>query len=280
MGKYNFNSDFSIKSPEATRDLPLGLTEIPSVRQSSHSEGGRSNIDGGRELESYPYHLEEFLMPGFRSLDDAVKQYFSGIRVPTKDSYRFMRVKISGGDKSILIWADDLNEGRVRLPLAAITRESFEFNQDKFSPAYHSMSFRYMNKAGTIAAKYFRPVPFLVKYSMIVWTEFKRDAEYVNYQIATRFNPIAEFRMFDTHLAGNVQLRFEGGSDASDKEAGFDQQANVRYEFSFTAESWLPLPPKLVPTVLGTVGVIGERTGDILAPASQYNATIWSEPLN
>jgi len=279
MGTYNFNSDFSIKSPEATGDLPLGLAEIPSVRQSSHSEGGRTGI-GGKDLETYPYHLEEFLMPGFRSLDDAIKQYFSGIRVPTKDSYRFMRVKISGGDKSILIWADDLNEGRVRLPLAAITRESFEFNQDKFSPTYHSMSFRYMNKAGTLAAKYYRPVPFLVKYSMIVWTEFKRDAEYVNYQIATRFNPIAEFRMFDAHLAGNVQLRFEGGSDASDKETGFDQQANVRYEFSFTAEAWLPLPPKLVPTVLGTVGVIGERSGDTLAPTSQYNATIWSEPLN
>lgn len=277
MGAYNFNSDFSVKMPQGVTDIPFGLTEQPSVRQSSHS-GGRSGIDG-RELESYPYNLEEFLIPGFRSLDAAVKQYFSGVRVPTKENYRFMRVKISGGDKSILVWNDDLAEGRVRLPVASISRESFEFNPDKYSPVYHSMGFRYLNTAGTMAAKYFRPVPYLVKYSMVIWTEFKRDADYIIFQLATRFNPIAEFRMFDGHIAGNVQLRFEGSTDSSDKEAGFDQYANKRYDLNFTAEAWLPLPPKVVPTVLGTVGTITERAGSILPVGPQVGAVQWTDPL-
>jgi hypothetical protein len=277
MGMYNFNSDFAVKVPADTQEFPRGLPELASVRQSSHSEGGRSKIVG-QELESYPYHLEEFLTPGFRALDDAVKQYFSGIRVPTKDNYRFMRVKISGGDKSILIWADDLAEGRVRLPVASISRDSFDSNQDKFSPVYHSMGFRYLNAAGTLAMKYFRPVPFLVKYSMTVWTESKRDAEYVSHQVLTRFHPIAEFRMNDGHLSGNVQLRYDGGSDASDKEMGYDQQANKRYEFGFTAEAWLPLPTKIVPTVRGTVSTISERSGSILA-TSGSSGLAWSEPM-
>lgn len=279
MAMYNFNSDFSVKIPEGVKDIPFGMTELPGVRQSSHNEGGRTKIDG-QELESYPYNLEEFLVPGFRSLDDSIKQYFSGVRVPTKDNYRFMRVKISGGDKSILVWADDLNEGRVRLPVASISRDGFEFNQDKFSPTYHSMGFRYLNSTGTLAAKYYRPVPYLVKYSMVIWTEFKRDAEYIIYQLSTRFNPIAEFRMFDGHLVGNVQLRFDGVTDASDKESGFDQHANIRYEMGFTAEAWLPLPTKVVPTVLGAVSTIIERTGAVLPVGPQTGALIWSEPTN
>jgi hypothetical protein len=57
--------------------------------------------------------------------------------------------------------------------------------------------------------------------------------------------------MFDGKLEGNVQLRYGGAQDASDKEAGYDQHANVRYEVTTTAEAWLPLPEKIVPTVYG-----------------------------
>jgi len=119
-----------------------------------------------------------------------------------------------------------------------------------------------------------------VKYSIVIWTEFKRDAEYILQQVMVRFNPIAEFRMWDGHMAGGVQLRFDGVSDASEKESGFDQQATVRYELSVTAEAWLPLPEKVVPTVLGTVGSIKEMSGEILEGGNPTSFTIWSEPLN
>ena len=263
MPIYNFSNDYSIQEP-ARNNLPLGAKEVPGVRQLSHIEGGRTKIDGGAGIESYPYNLEEFLQPGFWSLDSAMKQYWSGIRVPTKDSYRFMRVRIAGGDKSLLIWKDDLKEGRVRLPLAAIDRGSHEFNPEKFSPTYHAMTARYLSTRGDRVAKVYRPVPFLVDYKMIVWTERKRDAEHILYQILTRFNPLAEFKMFDGKIQGGVQLRYGGSTDASDKEAGYNQYANVRYEISMTAEAWLPLPEKIVPTVLGRVSSLKEMLGSIL----------------
>lgn len=263
MPVYNFNADYTVQ-PNVLQNVPDGLAEIPSIRQLSHSEGGRKQMDGSDFL-AYPYHLEEFLMPGFYSLDEAMKNYWSGIRVPTKDSYRFMRVKVAGGDKSLLVWADDLKEGRARLPLAAIDRGSHKFNPDKFSPAYLPMTYRYLSTRGDYAAKVFRPVPFLIDYQLIIWAEHKRDAEYIMYQALTRFNPLGEFRMFDGKIAGNVQLRYGDATDASDKEAGFDQHANVRYEISMTAEAWLPLPEQIVPTVLGQVSVIKEGFGDILA---------------
>ncbi len=286
MPIYDFDADFSVKGaatkqPVATPVIPHGLPEIPAVRQLSHAEGGRNPFDGSDFL-AYPYHLEEFLTPAFRSLDDAMKQYWSGIRVPTKDSYRFMRVKVSGGDKSLLIWNDDLKEGRARLPVAALNRTTHNFNPEKFSPAYHSMTARYLSTRGDQVARVFRPVPWLVDYELTIWTEHKRDAEYILYQILTRFNPLAEFRMFDGKLEGNVQLRFNGSTDASDKEAGYDQYANVRYEVTITAEAWLPLPEKIVPTVLGRVTTLKERAGQILA-ASVSNATVgaqrWFDPI-
>lgn len=261
MPVHDFNAD--IKIPQDKQDLPLGAPEIPAVRQLGHAQGG--SIDPlGPSYGTVPATLEEFLQPGFRSLDEAMKNYFSGIRVPTKDSYRMMRVKIAGGDKSLLLWADDIKEGRARLPLAAISRDSHEFNPLKFSPAYHPMSVRYVSSRGDRVLKVFRPVPYLVQYSMTIWAEHKRDAEYILYQILTRYNPVAEFRMYDGKLVGNVLMTPGNFQDASDKEAGYDQKANVRYEFQTTAEAWLPLPEKLVPTVLGRVGVIKEKLSGII----------------
>ena len=275
MPVYNFDNNFTPNIGQS-QSLPLGAKEVSAVRQLSHAQGGRTELDGSN-LQSYPYHLEEFLQPGFWSLDSSLKQFWSGIRVPTKDSYRFMRVKISGGDRSLLIWSDDLKEGRARLPLAAISRESHEFNPEKFSPSYHSMTARYLSSRGDMVAKVFRPVPFLVVYKIIVWAERKRDAEYILFQALTRFNPLAEFKMFDGKIAGNVQLRYGGCSDASDKEAGFDQHANVRYEISITAEAWLPLPEKIVPTVLGRVNLLKEKVGEILV--SNFGSSQWREPI-
>lgn len=242
---------------------PEGLKQPPGISQSSHIQGGRDPFDGSDFL-AYPYSVEEFLTPAFRSLDDTMKQYWTGIRVPTKNSYRFMRVKIAGGDKSLLIWADELVEGRTRLPVAALSRESHEFNENKFSPRYHAMTYRYLNTRGNMVAKVHRPVPFLVNYKMNIWAESKRDIEYIIYQILTRFNPLAEFRMYDGKLQGNVQLRYNGCNDASDKETGHDQNAKVRYEVSMAAESWLPLPETIVPTVLGSVTTTRESGGDVL----------------
>lgn len=287
MGHYDWSTDFSVRAGAvnaAPNQIPYGLQEIPAVRQLSHAEGGRNPFDG-TDFLAYPSHVEEFLQPGFRSLDDAMKQYWSGIRVPTKDSYRFMRVKIAGGDKSLLIWSDDLKEGRARLPLAAISRDGAEYNPQKYSPNILPMTSRYLSTRGDQMALVYRPTPWLVNYKLIIWAEHKRDAEYILYQTLTRFNPIAEFRMYDGKLQGNIQLRLDGSTDASDKETGYDQHAKVRYEVSCTAEAWLPLPEKIVKTVLGRVVNLQESLGQIwISSKSQSVGTsggqLWYDPIS
>lgn len=230
----------------------------PSVFQLSDVQQGRSKIYGS-PLGAEPDYAEEFLIPGFWALDEAMKTYWSGLRVPTKDSYRFMRVKVAGGDKSILIWRDQLQNGRVRFPVASLNRGGHEFNKEKFSPPILTMQRRYTSSRMDRVALVRRPVPFLVKYTLTVWSAWKRDADYILYQVLTRFNPLAEFVMSDGHIRGSVQLRFEGSSDVSEKEVGFDQKAKVRYEFSMTAEAWLPLPEIVVPTILGRVSMVRDN---------------------
>lgn len=232
--------------------------------QSSHVEGGRTsnNWEAGR-VESAD--VEEFLQPGFRYLDDGMKNYWSDIRVPTRDSYRFIRTKIAGASKSLQIWHDELNRGRVQLPVISISRTGSRYNPNKFSPPYMPLRKRFVNKQRTRVALIYRPVPHFVDYTLSIWAEHKRDAEFTLYQILLRFNPLAEIRVSDDHTIGNVQMAFDSYSDNSDKEATAEQHAKVMYEVTYTAEAWLSLPEKVVPTILGPVATAKEAvSGAIL----------------
>lgn len=272
MPLYDFTLDSS-NTPRAGAALggprtaaPAGPTPSqfpPGAAQLGDLQGGMTDLVTPAQVG--PAEVQEFLVPGLRALDEAMKLYWSGIRIPTKDSYRFMRVKIAGGNKSLMIWTDDLQNGRARLPVASLNQGKLDFNKDKYSPAYLPMAQRFLTRAGDRAVAVYRPVPVLVDYTMTIWSEFKRDAGYALHQIITRFHSLAEFRMSDGHLVGNVQLRYGGATPTGEVKTNFDQEANVKYDVSMTAEAWLPLPVKAMPTVLGHIRAIRETTGTVLA---------------
>ncbi len=265
MAIYEFRHDLRVQ-PQTQMTGP-GPGNVPTTqKQLSHAQGGRTRLHTGGQVID-PTDVEDFLMPGFHALDGAMKMYWSGMRVPTIDAYRFCRIKVAGGDPTLLTWRDDLMNGRVRLPVASLSQTKAEFNKDRFNPAYHPMVMRYPNKRGDRVILVYKPVPWLVEYTMSVWAEFKRDAEYIKYQVLTRFNPLAVFKMSDNHIQGDVTLRFGGYNDQSDKEATFDQHRMIKYDFSMTAEAWLPLPERLVPTVLGHVLSVKDPGGDVLLSA-------------
>ena len=93
---------------------------------------------------------------------------------------------------------------------------------------------------------------------LTILASYKRDAEYVFSQILTRFNPLAELRVSDKHNIGNVQMKIDNSADSSDKEASAEQWAKIKYEVSYTAEAWLSIATKSVPTILGSVVTIKE----------------------
>lgn len=248
---------------------PSSFAYPTGVSQRSHVET-QSNIAG----DTGPTSIQEVLQNGFFYLDEAMQKYWSNIRVPTTDSYRFMRVKVSGGDRSLLVWKDELRDGRVKLPVAALDRTSHEFNVAKYSPPYLAMAKKYTSRRSDMMLKVYRPIPFLVSYTLAVWAEHKTDIEHIAYQIITRFNPLAEFIMQDSRIYGSITLRSGGFSDASSKEASSEEDSYTRYEFPMIAEAWLPLPEKLTPTILGNVKIVKElSTGLVLWAQSGSDST-------
>ena len=236
---------------------PIIDTHAWGVEQSSHHEGLSNILEGDQATE--PIHVEENLDPGFRYLDEAMKNYWSDIRIPTKDSYRFMRTKIAGASKSLQIWRDDLKHARVYLPVMSISRESHEYFPEKFSPPYIPMRKTAVNRDMSRSKNIFRPVPYNVDYTLTIWAEHKRDAEHAMNQILVRFNPLAEFITSDGHISGTITNHLRGSSDNSEKEATAEQKAKLRYEITIRSEAWLSLPEKVVPTILGTVDISQEN---------------------
>jgi hypothetical protein len=262
MAIYQFGSHFTFTNvPRGTTPQGVPGATQPNAHISPYAPGisQLSHIEQGRVPNTWEEHrvdssdVEGFISPGFRYLDSAMKNYWADIRVPTKDAYRFIRTKIAGMSRSLQIWNEEMKHGRVKLPVISISRTGQDFNYEKFTPPYYPLRRRYVNRAKTRVALAYRPVPYFVEYTLNIWAEHKRDAEYISYQILTRFNSLAELTVSDEHSYGNVQMKFKSSTDASDKEATAEQYAKVKYEVAYTAEAWLSLPEKVMPTIVGLV---------------------------
>ena len=198
---------------------------------------------------------------GFKLMDRGMKEFFQNIDVPTKDGSRKLEVRVSGGDKTILYWKQLMEQdNRIRLPVMCINRTGEKLNPERQTPAsvghYYYRHFADGDKSRMVLSP--REQGWLLDYTLSVWTERKRDAEQILYQIVTRFNPIAEWSVEDEFMCGNMIATFGGVSDNSDIDVGANELAKVRYDYQVQVEGWLPLSSRIVPTVLGKVTELAE----------------------
>lgn len=222
-----------------------------------------------------PEEIISPILPGLHHIDMGLKNYFSDIVVPTDGGLRTTpaTIRISGGEKSTLLWKQDirgeLKNGRIKLPVLAINRESFEYNPLKFSPAYMPIARRFVDSDGTRMELMYRPYPVIVNYTLAMWAERKRDLEYMLFQIIPRFNGgLAEFQVDAGTMTGSIPMKMNTTTDNSDKEAEANSLAKVQYDISISAEGWIPLPQKILPTVLGHAASFAESSGAFLEVAN------------
>jgi hypothetical protein len=209
--------------------------------------------------------VRELNEPGFHFIDAAIKNYFSGIRIPVNkgtEKYRMMGVKISGGEASTLIMSDkDIRGGRLSLPIMSITRTGENPDPKRYSPALLPINRRYRNNGRRVELIY-RPVPYLLDYALEIWTEFKSDAEHAIYSIHSRFNPLASFHLNDaTGTTFELIMKLMSSSDSSDLEADSTTHAKIKKTINIQVEGWVPLPTKIVPTILSNPISIKEGIG-------------------
>jgi len=216
---------------------------------------------------NYVEEVRETNIPGFHFIDTAIKNYFSGIRIPVNkgnENYRMMGVKISGGESSTLITSDkDIRGGRLMLPLMSITRTSEAPAKERYSPPYLPIGKKYHNNGRRVELIY-RPVPYLIDYSLDIWTEYKNDAEYAVYSIASRFNPLASFFLNDiTGMTYELVMKLTSSTDVTELEVDATSHAKVKKTINIQVEGWLPISTKVVPTILSNPISIKEGVGTI-----------------
>lgn len=244
-------------SPERSPDICPTPPQHPSLEEKDDT------LYKDPQTLNTPEDIRPVFTMGFESMDDGVKQWLSDIIIPTRDGSRPLEVRVSGGDKTFLVWSQDLRSGRIKLPVCSINRGSWKFNSEKFSPAYIPLKRRYNSDKSRITLSY-RPWPVLIDYKLSIWGERKRDVEFAIAQLLTRFNMTAEFRVTDEFISGNVIVLWNGASDNSDVDIGASELAKVRYDADITIEGWLPLSEKTVPSVLGNVSILREFNGEML----------------
>jgi hypothetical protein len=211
-----------------------------------------------------PEDVRTVLPVGFHAIDEGILKYFSDIVIPTKDDQRKMKARVAGGDKTFLFWKQDLIANRIQLPVMSINRTGWRWDPMRFSPPYLPMTRKFTNKDGSRAALIYRPWPCLVDYAFSIWGERKRDVEYAQTQIITRFHPFSELRIEFETLKGNIRGKLGEVTDNSDIDIGAEELAKVRYDINATYEAMLPLPEKVVPTILGKVGIFTAFSGEVL----------------
>lgn len=233
--------------------MPAQLQNQPNRNRTETIDHDPINVATEDVLDTYP--------DGFETIDRGVKEFFQNIDVPTKDGSRKLDVRVAGGDKTILFWKQLMEtDNRIRLPVMSVNRTGLRLNTERLTPASAGPYF-YRNLAdrdGTRMSLCPREYSALLSYTLSVWTERKRDMEFIVRAIVPRFNPIAEWTVEDEVMRGNIIAKLENVTDNSDLDVEANQWAKVRYDFTLEVEGWMPLPERIVPTVLGKVTELAE----------------------
>lgn len=240
------------------------VRKIPAIQQLDDIQNARVETLG--ELDGqYSAYVREDVPVAFHALERSLKHYFSDIPVPAKDHVRFLRVRISGGELATLLHTQGQQEGKTIMPVAALEGgKDYEFNPEKYSLPWYPMAVRYLNNCRTKVAKVFRPVPVLVNYKLVVITTSKRDMGIIQTHLMRRFNPYAELMVDDGRISGAVQLYYKGANTTTELEVPFDQDQTQTWELSFQADTWIPLPELVTPTVRGIVAVWREDCSSLV----------------
>jgi hypothetical protein len=204
-----------------------------------------------------PEEVREVASRGFFALDDGLKNWMSGIKIPTLDSYKIANVHVVTQDRSILSWAQEFIDGRVSLPVISIQRTSWTFDPTRFTPPYVPIRKEYTDNTMRRVRQIYRPIPFKVDYSIFMWCEFKKDAEYIDNHIITRSNPLGIFYVEDEYYSQQARVKHTGSSDNSDIDI-VKERAKVIYNANLQVEYAIPINEKIVPTVLGRVATVKE----------------------
>ena len=141
---------------------------------------------------------------------------------------------------------------RIRLPMLAINASGYQFNQNRYT--YHKAIDYLRNhkndwKPGfTTSERYERDtvfgvsrgIPIDVSYTLYAWTLYEEDMNQIVEQIVTKFSPIAYIRV--RGISWEIGVKLDSIANNVNIEPGDKNVRVFKYQFSFTAESYVAQP--------------------------------------
>lgn len=237
---------------EQVQDISIRPEKVPNLTD-------KPVVMDDDENNYAPEMVREVVTKGFYVLDEGMKNWLSGIRIPVKDTYKIASTHVVTQDRTILSWAQEFFNGRVSLPVISIKRDSWNFNQDWFRPPYIPLNRRPTDESGKKYRLVYMPIPFKVDYTISAWSEYKQDAEYIQSNITKRCSPMGMFTTQDEYIHQYARVMLSGVNDGSDIDVGAKEKPKVVYNINLTVEYGIPVNEKIVPTVLGKVVSLKER---------------------
>jgi hypothetical protein len=161
---------------------------------------------------------------------------------------------------------------RIRLPMLAINASNYNFNQDRY--VYHkAVDYLRSSRTGwkpgfTVSERYDRDtifgvsrgIPLDINYTLYAWTLYEEDMNQILTQIVTKFSPMAYIRV--RGISWEIGVKLDSIANNVDTEPG-DQAVRVfKYQFQFTAESFVAQPIVRKKAVLKTRVEITDSPND------------------
>lgn len=149
---------------------------------------------------------------------------------------------------------------RIKLPMMAIVQSGINFNQQRYT--YHrakdflrdnqgrpSLTFNEKYEKDTVFGVT-RGLPVDINYTLSVWTAYIEDINQIFEQIILKFSPVAYIKVRGVHW--EIQVKLDTIANTIDTEPGDQKSRIVKYEYSFTVESYIPQPMYRYKSVLST----------------------------
>lgn len=205
-----------------------------------------------------------------RGCDEGMTDLFKGV-VVLDDYGKAHNVPIIYGTQERAVAAitssavrkDDINlvVDRPKLPLMSICNVSYQFNQNRY--IYHKAvdymrEFSPNGKPGFVRNEGFardtvfgvaRGIPIDISYTLSIWTMSIEDMNQIFEQVVLKFSPMAYIRV--RGVGWEIGVTLDSISNNIDIEPG-DSDRVIKFEFGFTAQTFIPQPITRTKTVLKT----------------------------
>lgn len=161
----------------------------------------------------------------------------------------------------------DLRDDKTRVPIISFYPSNVAYDQSREIPGEMYYKAKYLDASKKDIIILNKEVPFLVTWTLSIWTKYKSDMGYVRQQLLSRFNPNVVFLVDEQE----IPCRLDSITDTSVLEAKDGTAQLIRNEVMISMDTWIKRDPASVRTVIKEKMVFYEQAYNTDDPVELLN---------